>query len=668
MTPPAAAASHRPGTRFRTLLVALVAGLALPFLLLAGFAVWQAAQTERARYESQLLSTARALAIAVDRELGQAQARLETLAALPTLRQGSLDAFAAIALQGLPTDASVVVYRADGVIRLVVTAAGVNASETGQPSRAGEFLRAALEPGGPRISPVLTATPSRQPRVLVVRPVQVAGEAHLLGLSLAANRLRRILEDQGLPPSWRAAVLDAELRVGARTHMEEEFIGRAAHPRIVALLGREAGGLLRDIRTMDGLLTVLAAARAPESGFAIALAAPSETWWEQLRRTLGLTILLGVLVAQAGLVLALSLASRLIQALDRLGEAGAPATGIAEVDATARKLAKARSIRDAALDALMENEERSRLTLEAFGGGGDDWHPAEGRVVRSAGLLALVGEAAHDATPGWWTDRIHPDDRPAWYAARERLSAGDRLFEARYRVRHADGRWVHAWHRSLALRDARGAVTRLVGYVLDVSAEAQARAQVALVAREMDHRVKNSFALVAGLAAAAAAEHPEAAAFAEELRDRLRAMATAHDLSRLGAAGGATSLAELARRLGRPHGAAVVVEGADLPLAADDVQPLALVLHEWLTNSVKHGALSRPGGQVAIRLAARDAMAELHWRESGGPPAMAPAERGFGAELVRATVESQLGGQAEEEWAPEGLRITLRWPAGSAAG
>lgn len=662
MTTPAAGASQRPGTRFRTLLLALVAGLALPFLALAGYAVWHAAQAERARYESQLLSTARALATAVDRELGQAEARLETLAALPTLLRGELEAFATIAAQGLPEGSSVVVYSMDGLMRLVATAQGMNAAAAGQSSQAVDFLRAALEPGGPRISPVLIGPVSRQPRVLVVRPVTVAGEAHLLGLSITNTQLRRILEDQGLPAVWRAAILDGALRVAARTHMEGDFIGRTAHPRIVELLGRAPGGLVPDIRTMDGVLTVLAAARAPGSGFAIALAAPSETWWGRVRRILGPPLLLGTAVALAGLGLALGLARRLIRALDRLGEPDAPGTGIAEVDSTAAKLARARSARDSALHALTENEERARLTLEAFAGGGYDCRPDEGRVIRSTGLLAMLGEAADDTTPEWWFGRIHPDDQPAWEAARARVSGGGRLFEARYRIRHAAGRWVHVWHRSLAIRGGDGAIIRMVGYVLDVSAEAQARAQAALVAREMDHRVKNSFALVAGLAAAAAADHPEAAAFAEDLRERLRALAAAHDLSRMGTAGGAAGLAELARRIARPYGAAVRVAGEEPPLVASDAQPVALVLHEWFTNSVKHGALSRPGGVVTITLLARDGVTELHWSESGGPRAVQPAQRGFGDELVRATVEAQLGGSVEEEWADDGLRIRLRWP------
>jgi PAS domain S-box-containing protein len=49
-------------------------------------------------------------------------------------------------------------------------------------------------------------------------------------------------------------------------------------------------------------------------------------------------------------------------------------------------------------------------------------------------------------------------------------------FEVEYRVRHRDGHWVHCWQRSLALRDATGRLRRVVGSIVDVSAQRAAEA------------------------------------------------------------------------------------------------------------------------------------------------------------------------------------------------
>jgi hypothetical protein len=52
----------------------------------------------------------------------------------------------------------------------------------------------------------------------------------------------------------------------------------------------------------------------------------------------------------------------------------------------------------------------------------------------------------------------------------------------------------------------------------------------------------------------------------------------------------------------------------------------------------------------------------LTWNESGGPPVQKPTSRGFGTRSVIASIESQLGGQAEFDWRPEGLICRLSVP------
>jgi two-component sensor histidine kinase len=48
--------------------------------------------------------------------------------------------------------------------------------------------------------------------------------------------------------------------------------------------------------------------------------------------------------------------------------------------------------------------------------------------------------------------------------------------------------------------------------------------------------------------------------------------------------------------------------------------------------------------------------------EAGGPPVETPVSRGFGTRSVIASIESQLGGQAEFDWRPEGLVCCLSVP------
>jgi chemotaxis family two-component system sensor kinase Cph1 len=52
----------------------------------------------------------------------------------------------------------------------------------------------------------------------------------------------------------------------------------------------------------------------------------------------------------------------------------------------------------------------------------------------------------------------------------------------------------------------------------------------------------------------------------------------------------------------------------------------------------------------------------LTWRETGGPPAVAPAQPGFGITLLERVVARRYGGRAELDWSPGGLVCKLRLP------
>jgi two-component sensor histidine kinase len=90
-----------------------------------------------------------------------------------------------------------------------------------------------------------------------------------------------------------------------------------------------------------------------------------------------------------------------------------------------------------------------------------------------------------------------------------------------------------------------------------------------------------------------------------------------------------------------------------------------MVLHELATNAVKHGALSKQAGRVAISWGVNRQVGSivLIWRERGGPHiAATPTRRGFGSRVIEATVENQLGGAVEWSWEKEGLVCTIAVP------
>ena len=104
------------------------------------------------------------------------------------------------------------------------------------------------------------------------------------------------------------------------------------------------------------------------------------------------------------------------------------------------------------------------------------------------------------------------------------------------------------------------------------------------------------------------------------------------------------------------------ITGSDVTVSASVISSLALLLHEFVTNATKYGALAASGGYVEIDCGDQAGTVDVTWTEHGGPPVVPPlGKKGFGDVLIRSTVES-LGGTVERDWNPEGLVIRLSVP------
>ncbi|HTE20275.1 MAG TPA: PAS domain-containing protein, partial [Armatimonadota bacterium] len=137
------------------------------------------------------------------------------------------------------------------------------------------------------------------------------------------------------------------------------------------------------------------------------------------------------------------------------------------VDITARKEAQA---------AVVRTNERYRLATAAVDGVVYDFDIDSGRVERSEGLVRVVGYHPHEAgtTSAWWSDRIHPEDRPRAAAAMQAARERGAQYSHEYRVRHRDNTYRHVWDQGLVLRDGAGRAIRLVGCCVDITERVRA--------------------------------------------------------------------------------------------------------------------------------------------------------------------------------------------------
>ena len=188
------------------------------------------------------------------------------------------------------------------------------------------------------------------------------------------------------------------------------------------------------------------------------------------------------------------------------------------------------------------------------------------------------------------------------------------------------------------------------------------------LAEEMNHRVKNVFALAESMVRLSARSAVSKEDLAAKLIGRLHALADAHALVRRrfdqipweGA-----DFCEILTRILLPHDEGrSVIRGPTLSVGERAATSLALLFHELATNAAKYGSLSIDQGAVEIEWDADEKDIRLQWRETGGPATKPPERQGNGVRLVNATIQ-QLGGKVEYDWRPEGLIARLRLPIAS---
>ena len=152
--------------------------------------------------------------------------------------------------------------------------------------------------------------------------------------------------------------------------------------------------------------------------------------------------------------------------------------------------------------------------------------------------------------------------------------------------------------------------------------------------------------------------------FLRSLNGRIQSMAAAHTL--LSKSGWqSVGLDALVRNQLAPYATDtnVTISGIDVMLIAAEIQAVARVLHELVTNAAKYGALSNDTGRVALDWEVIDENLKrklrMIWRETGGPPVTAPVQRGFGSRLIERSARDQLGGEATVDFLPHGVVYTV---------
>jgi two-component sensor histidine kinase len=215
----------------------------------------------------------------------------------------------------------------------------------------------------------------------------------------------------------------------------------------------------------------------------------------------------------------------------------------------------------------------------------------------------------------------------------------------------------------VAENQTQGAVVTLV----DLSRRKIAEKQQLLLMRELDHRVKNTLALVVSISNRTASTEDTVQGFRQAFSGRIHALAATHNvlaerswssilLSELVTAELAPFIPDLHRRF--------TISGGDVEILPRAAVPLGLIVHELATNAAKYGALSSEGGTVSVVLETQtDGNSRvITWTEHGGPAVKEPSKRGFGRTVIEKSLSYSPDGGANLEFNESGIICRIRIP------
>jgi PAS domain S-box-containing protein len=218
------------------------------------------------------------------------------------------------------------------------------------------------------------------------------------------------------------------------------------------------------------------------------------------------------------------------------------------------------------------------------------------------------------------------------------------------------------------IKNAQGKVVGASKIARDITDRKRSEAQLAILAREAEHRAKNVLASVQATVHLSQSDTP--AGLKAAIEGRIQALANVHALFVQSRWTGA-DLRDLVRQELSPYfqseEARTRIDGPSVLLEPEVAQSVAVILHELATNAAKYGALAAARGRVQVEWSrAADERLVLRWTETGGPQVSTRTRKGFGSRVMEAMIRAQ-NGEMRFDWRAEGLACEIAFPTARGA-
>lgn len=278
-------------------------------------------------------------------------------------------------------------------------------------------------------------------------------------------------------------------------------------------------------------------------------------------------------------------------------------------------------------------------------------------------LCEIVGYARDELMDMTFQDITHKDDLHADLDQFEKLMRGEidsYAMEKRYIRKDGETIWISL--TTSLQRDANQHPMYCISVVEDITERKADASHLEVMAKELNHRVKNTLQVVQAMASQTLSKSSSLETAKESFVGRLHALSAVHDLL-LKESWAGSKVSDVVTEALKPFGYApgahsqIQLDGPPARLNTRQAQTLSMTVHELATNATKYGALSVEGGVVQVAWTCEPATNAFSftWTERHGPPATPPTRDGFGTMMLTRIFPREIDGTAETNYDTAGF-------------
>jgi len=314
--------------------------------------------------------------------------------------------------------------------------------------------------------------------------------------------------------------------------------------------------------------------------------------------------------------------------------------------------ARLAAIVDSSFDAIIGKDLNSIIT---------DWNPAAHK---------MFGYTAEEAI-GQSILMLIPDSlRSEEVDIIDRIKRGERVASFDTVRQRKDGTLVFVSLTVSPIKDTAGRIVGASKIARDITEKKENERRIRTLLREVNHRVKNQFAVILSIIRETANRTADKDDFIGRVRERITGLSRSHDLLVSSDWSGA-SLFELVQEHLKPfgHEERITLSGPLVILQPNAVQYLGMAIHELGTNSAKYGALADSVGRISVawqilKREGQDETLELIWEEMSVPTQteVDMSRRGFGNVVLQRIAPQSMSGTSAITREPGHVRWEFQAP------